>query len=54
MTIWVLMVYIQLYAGDTHQTLIMQEFDGRESCEVAGAKVYELSGRKARWTCVRK
>jgi hypothetical protein len=36
------------------QTTVFQEFSSKETCQSAGAKVWELSGREARWSCVSK
>ncbi len=50
MTIWILIVYL----SGSPNAFTMQEFDGLPACELAGSKVYELTGRNARWTCVKK
>lgn len=53
MTIWVLIVYLQAYNG-IPQSVAMQEFNGQKNCQIAGTKLWELSGRKAIWSCVEK
>jgi hypothetical protein len=54
MTIWVLIVYLQVYHGESPHTITMQEFNGQKNCQAAGTKLWELSGRKTLWACVEK
>lgn len=50
---WVLIVYIQL-SNEAYHTVTMQEFEFQNTCQAAGTKIWEFSGRKALWTCVKK
>jgi len=46
---WILLVFVANYGA-----VGMQEFDSQHSCQVAGARLWELSGHRANWSCVQK
>jgi hypothetical protein len=50
---YILIVVLGL--GMSHaQTTVFQEFSSKETCQAAGAKTWELTGREAKWMCVLK
>lgn len=50
---FVLIVYLKL-AYNLAPTMAMQEFDSKETCQAAGTKLWELSGRETNWSCIKK
>lgn len=51
---WILVVYLHIFSGESPHTITMQEFDSQLTCQVAGTKIWEFTSRKALWTCVKK
>lgn len=48
---WILLVVVMTY--NNQATINMQEFSSQETCQAAGAKIWELTGRRANWSCVK-
>jgi hypothetical protein len=48
---WVLLVF---FINIDKAAISMQEFSTQETCQTAGAKMWELSGRRVNWSCVKK
>lgn len=50
---WVLVVYLTFVTANEPRAL-MQEFDSQKTCQAAGNRMWELSGRTAKWSCMKK
>jgi hypothetical protein len=50
---WVLLVFVMNF-NNSVPTVAMQEFESQQSCQLAGARLWELSGRRTNWSCVQK
>lgn len=51
MSTFILLVYLKTF----HSPVItMQEFESQATCQAAGTKIWELSGREALWSCMKK
>lgn len=50
---WVLIAYMHsvIYKAPA---MSMQEFETQATCQAAGTKLWELSGREVLWACVKK
>lgn len=50
---WVLLVYMHsvVYRAPA---IAMQEFESQATCQAAGTKLWELSGRETNWSCIKK
>lgn len=48
---YILIIYLKTF----HSPVItMQEFASSQTCQAAGNRVWELSGREAMWSCLPK
>lgn len=50
---WVLIVYMHSFVYRA-PALAMQEFETQATCQAAGTKIWELTGREALWSCMKK
>ena len=48
---WVLLMYLHLNGAPTIAT---QEFESQQTCQAAGARMYEFSGHELKWSCLKK
>lgn len=52
---WVLLVYLNMTPGPvTEPQVVMQEFESQKTCQAAGHRMWELSGRRLNWSCMKK
>ena len=51
---WVLLVYVVTQGPIVEPQVHMQEFESRQTCQAAGARMWELSGRTLKWSCMKK
>ena len=51
---YILIVVMLVTSNNSAHNVSMQEFSSKEACQAAGTKVWELTGREAKWSCVSK
>lgn len=51
---FVLIVYLKAATNFAAAAVTMQEFESQATCQAAGTKLWELSGREALWSCMKK
>jgi len=52
---WVLLVYLNLAKAPVMEPqVVMQEFESQQTCQAAGSRMWELSGRRINWSCMKK
>lgn len=51
---WVLLVYVITKGPIDEPQVVMQEFENRQTCQAAGTRMWELSGRTVKWSCMKK
>lgn len=51
---YILIIYLKAAANFGAAAITMQEFASSQTCQAAGTRVWELSGREAMWSCLPK
>ena len=51
---WILLVYLNMPLGNATPRVFTQEFTSQETCQAAGARLWEFSSRTAYWSCLKK